>query len=218
MKRTYEQSLTFFKRETNKRGLGRELYKTPINIIHKIVESIITERPELKNRVWIDPCAGDGRWGDVIKDYGIICKSFDIEPLNDKVEKQNFYDYGGDNDIFIIGNPPFSELSKFIDKALSITDCCYFLGGSQIITGKLSSQVSLLHRFEGFEGNQKDKRSKIIFEDTNGKSIPIWCCGALFDTYLHQSYTRYNELKENCFATSVKCYCQDDGNTIVIHK
>ena len=35
MKRTHEQSLTFFKRETNTRGFGRELYKTPTDVIHK---------------------------------------------------------------------------------------------------------------------------------------------------------------------------------------
>lgn len=37
MKRTYEQSIKFFTRKTNTRGFGRKLYKTPDNIIKKIV-------------------------------------------------------------------------------------------------------------------------------------------------------------------------------------
>lgn len=216
MKRTYEQSLSFFKRKTDERGFGRELYQTPINVIEKIVSNIIKNKPELKNKLWIDPCAADGRWEKIIKQFGIKCKSFDIEPLNDTVEKQNFYNYVPDEDVFIIGNPPFSELQKFVDKALSITDSCYFLGGSQIITGKLSNKVSLLHRFEGVEGNQKDKRSKINFIDTNGKNVYVWCCGALFNRELNNNFIRYKELKENCFRTSVQCYCEIDERVILL--
>jgi hypothetical protein len=218
MKRTYEQSLTFFKRETNSRGFGRELYKTPLDTIHKIVSSLLQYKPELKNKLWIDPCAGDGRWEQVIKQYGIDCKSFDIEPLNDTVLKQDFYDYNTLEDVFIIGNPPFSELTKFVEKSLSIADTCYFLGGSQIITGKLSCKTELIHRFEGYEGNQKDKRSKLIFEDTNNKDVIIWCCGALFNNDNHPSCIRYDSFKDNCFRTSVKCYCEIDKRIYNIFK
>lgn len=61
MKRTYEQSLTFFNhRNTDKRGEGREWYKTDEKDIHLIVESILKHCPDLKYKLWIDPCAGDG--------------------------------------------------------------------------------------------------------------------------------------------------------------
>lgn len=218
MKRTYEQSLTFFKRETDTRGFGRELYKTPTDVIHKIVQSILKIKPELKNKLWIDPCAGDGRWQEVIEQYGIKCQSFDLKPLNDKVIRQDFYEYNTLEDVFIIGNPPFSELTKFVDKALSIADSCYFLGGSQIITGKLSHKTKFIHRFEGYEGNQKDRRSKLIFEDTNNKNVIIWCCGALFDNEAHTSCIRHESLRDNCFRTSVKCFCENDKRIITINK
>lgn len=217
MKRTYEQSLTFFKtRKTSERGCGRELYQTPNDMIEKIVDNIILKRPELKNKLWVDPCAGDGRWQTIIESKGIKCKSFDIEPLNSKIEKQNFYDYNPAEDVFIIGNPPFSELTKFVDKALSVAESCYFLGGSQIITGKLSNKVSLLHRFEGAEGNQKDKRSKIGFIDTNGEKVYVWCCGAIFDNNQHNNFIRYKEYQENCFRTSVQCFCDSLDKRIEI--
>ena len=85
-KRTYEQSLSFFQiRNTDNRGHNRELYKTPVHVIEKIVDDIIERRPDIKTKLWTDPCAADGRWEEVIKSRGIRCKSFDIEPLNESV-------------------------------------------------------------------------------------------------------------------------------------
>jgi hypothetical protein len=215
-KRTYEQSLSFFQtRNTDKRGSDRELYRTPISVIEKIVDDIIERRPELTLKLWIDPCAADGRWANVIKARGIRCKSFDIEPLSDKVSQCNFYEMEKFNeDIFIIGNPPFSELRKFVNKALELTDECYFLGGSQLITGGLSDKVSLLHRFEGAEGNQKDHRSKITFIDTNDKPVIVWCCGAIFDKKEHEKFNRGKEMKDGYFRTSVQCFCQEDERVV----
>lgn len=215
-KRTYEQSLSFFQiRHTGTRGNNRELYKTPAGIIEKIVDNIIEKRPDLKSKLWIDPCAADGRWEEVIKSRGIRCKSFDIEPLVDNVEYCDFYEMEKfDEEIFIIGNPPFSELKKFVNKALELTNECYFLGGSQLITGGLSDKVSLLHRFEGSEGNQKDLRSKITFIDTNDKKVIVWCCGAIFDAGGHEKFNRGKELKDGYFRTSVQCFCQEDDRVV----
>lgn len=210
MKRTYEQSLTFFERKTDSRGYGRELYQTPEDIIVKIVESLLLEYPELKNKTWVDPCAGDGRWQKIIERYGINCISYDIEPLGDFVIKQDFYEYNTDEDVFIIGNPPFKQLSKFVDKALSITDCCYFLGGGRLITGKLADKVTLLHRFSGAEGNQKDNRSKLKFLDTLGENVLVWCCGALFNRQVNKSFDRDVKLSDGSFAVSVHCYVKED--------
>lgn len=210
-KRTYEQSLTFFKRDTSKRGDGRELYKTPYIIIERIVENLLSEYPELKNKFWIDPCAGDGRWEDVIKKYDIKCKSYDLTPLNNNVVQQDFLtsSFTEDN-LFFIGNPPFSLVKQFVKKSLEMADSCYFLGGSQVITGTLSNKVRLLHRFEGVEGNQKDLRSKISFVDTLDKEVYIWCCGALFDNTEHKTFNRSREYIPNYFATGVKCFCEPD--------
>lgn len=218
-KRTPEQSKSFFKRFTKNRGEGRELYQTPYEMIDAIVSNLLVEKPFLKNMIWVDPCAGDGRWAEVIKNYGIDCISFDIKPLNDKVFQGDFFTtpYRQNEKYFFIGNPPFSMVKQFVNKALSITNYCYFLGGSQLLTGTLSSKVCLLHRFEGYEGNQKDKRSKAIYTDTNGKNILIWSCGALFtNNDLLVKMEQSDTFTDNSFRVSIKNYCKADGRVQII--
>lgn len=215
MKRTYEQSVTFFKRDTKKRGEGRELYKTNPDDVEKIVNALLTWHPRLHERLWLDPCAGNGVWGKVIEKHGVTCLSFDIEPKSSSVCKQDFFEFDAfRNDLFIIGNPPFSMVGKFVEKALTLVPECYFLGGSQLLTGRLSTKVCELHRFLGREGNQKDKRSKLIFEDTLGKKVPVWCCGALFDRNEHEKFSRTGDGVS--FATSVKSVCIEDERVTVL--
>lgn len=221
-KRTYEQALSFFRtRKTKERGLGRELYITRHSDIEKIIRSLLKERPHLKERIWVDPCAGDGRWLDVARGLGVKNTiSFDIEPLNDGVKEQDFFKLEKlPSNTFIIGNPPFSLAHKFIEKALELTDVCYFLGGSQRLTGNISSRCELLHRFEGYEGNQKDKRSKLTFGDTNNRDVIVWACGGLYtreDRF--ERFNRVKEMYENCFAVGVKTYCKIDERVIKIRK
>lgn len=218
MKRTPEQCKSFFQRNTDNRGFGRELYQTPYPIIEKIVSSIIEQRPSLKNKKWIDPCAGDGRWQEVIEKHGIVCESYDLEPLTENVRQQDFLtsSFTEDN-LFFIGNPPFSLLKQFVNKSLEMADSCYYLGGSQIITGTLSNKVDLLHRFEGCEGNQKDKRSKISFNDTLNQDVYVWCCGAIFDNVVHQPFERNNGYIENWFRTSIQTFCKEDERVFTIN-
>lgn len=218
MKRTPEQCKSFFQRNTDNRGFGRELYQTPFPIIEKIVSSIIEQRPSLKNKKWVDPCAGDGRWQEIAEKYGIDCESYDLEPLSNNVKQQNFLtSQFNENNLFFIGNPPFSLLKQFINKSLEIADSCYFLGGSQIITGTLSNRVDLLHRFEGCEGNQKDKRSKIGFTDTFGNDVYVWCCGAIFDKNEHPYFIRNDAYIETWFRTSIKSFCKEDERVIKLN-
>ena len=215
MKRTYEQSLTFFKHKTDSRGDGRELYKTPHRIIFRIVDNLLSECPELRQKHWIDPCAGDGRWENILRMFDINCESFDIKPLAPDVYTQDFLTSDFKGDCFFIGNPPFSMLKQFVDKALSMAESCYFLGGSQIITGTLSDKVALLHRFTGAEGKQSDERSKVLFEDSNGCQVPVWCCGALFENGKHTGFWRCNHLYGfDRFAVSPKVFCVDDERII----
>ena len=174
----------FLTHKTETRGEGRELYKTPPETIRKIVLDILEYDPSLKNKLWIDPCAADGIWEKSTKDLGIKWKSFDICPLDDIVIKQDFYEMLPQENIFIIGNPPFKQLKKFIKKSFELTDKCYFLGGSAGITGSLAPKVEILHRFENYDGKQKDKRSKLCFTTTNDEYFPIWCCGAIFNKNL----------------------------------
>ena len=192
----------FLKHKTETRGEGRELYKTPQETIIKIIEDLLVYDPSLKERLWIDPCAGDGIWEKTTKHLEIKWKSFDIHPLDkDTVEQKDFYAMEPFKEkIFIIGNPPFKQLKKFIKKSFELTDKCYFLGGSAGITGSLAPKVEMLHRFQDYDGKQKDKRSKLCFTTTNDEFFPIWCCGAIFNKELNNPKF---EDDENGFAVSI---------------
>ena len=221
MKRTPEQARSFFKiRHTGSRGEGRELYKTPSWLIKSIVDSLVEHRPELMERTWIDPCAGDGRWGDAVRSHGIQCLDYDLHPLKEGIIEQDFLssDFSGIGNAFFIGNPPFSLLKQFVEKSLEFSDCCYFLGGGRIITGSFGANVALLHRFEGAEGRQKDRRSKAWFLDTNGNEVIVWCCGALFERKTHEPFHIYTEMNGNSFSTGVHCFCEEDERVVAICK
>lgn len=168
---------------------------------------------------WIDPCAGDGRWGDVIRSRGIKCREYDLHPLRDGIAQQDFLESRFDEpNLFFIGNPPFSFLKQFVSKSLEFADSCYFLGGSRIIANSLGTKVALLHRFEGFEGNQKDRRSKAWFLDTNNENVIIWCAGALFDHETHNPFHISSEMTDKSFSAGVHCFCDEDGRVIALKK
>lgn len=213
MKRTYEQSLKFFQHSTENRGNGRELYKTPKEIIRSIVSDLLKYDKTLYDKIWIDPCSGDGVWGEVFDEFGLRNESYDIVPLTEKVKVMNFYNMTKRNeDIFIIGNPPFSEVKKFVNKASELCDRFYFLGGSMLLTGSLSDKVERLHRFTGVEGNQKDRRSKISFIDTNGNEVYVWCCGALFNNY--NSCKLKRDVNGFRVGASKYAFCEDNDRII----
>lgn len=214
----FKMSIQFFKRNTSKRGDGRELYYTPIQTIEKIIYNLVTNKPKLKNKLWIDPCAGDGRWGKVASNFGVVCESYDINPLSPNVKKLDFFKSNFDKDCFILGNPPFSQVKEFINKALSMVDTCYFLGGSGRLTGQLSEHIELLHRFEGYEGNQKDLRSKSIFIDTLGEEVLVWTVGGLFTHNIFNKFTKVKEKINGSFAVGIWSYCISDERVKIINK
>lgn len=217
MKRTKEQALSFFQtRKTETRGEDRELYKTPPDLIDKIIDSLLSKYPELKEKVWIDPCAADGIWLERAKLKGIkTCINYDLKPLKKGVKKQDFLTLKKVPDnCFIIGNPPYSMVKEFINKALELTDICYFLGGSMKLTGDLSRKCKMLHRFEGAEGNQKDFRSKATFKDTHDKNVIIWTCGTLCDNKEHSPFVRFKEQEDKTFRVGIYNYCKQDSRVV----
>ena len=114
--------------------------------------------------------------------------------------------------------PPFSLVGKFIERAFEFTDKCYFLGGSARLTGSISNKVSLLHRFEGYTGNQKDLRSKVIFEDTNGEDVSVWCCGALLDKNVNNKRFEIIKDRHSGFAVGAISSAIPDERVKVISK
>ena len=209
----------FFNYKTETRGCGRELYLTPLSTIAVTVKKLLELRPELKKKYWIDPCAYDGRWEKVFRAYGVKGESYDIKPCADNVKKQDFLcsttHFDKDN-LFFIGNPPFTKVKDFINKSLSLADSCFFLGGSAILSGTLSPKVDLLFRYEGAEGNHKDKRSKIAFLDSNEQKVCVWTCGAYCTKKEHTPFAREYNMQEGFFRVSVPLYCKENTRVITI--
>lgn len=207
----------YFNYKTKERGLNRQLYYTPHTIIYKIIDNLLLNFPYLREIKWIDPCAADGRWSDIAKKFNIEVLNFDIVPLRKDVIQKDFLndDYSEFKNYFFIGNPPYKLLEKFVNKALSLSNECYFLGSGNKICKKLSNNVKLLHRFEGYEGKQKDLRSKCIFKDTNNKEVMIWTCGALFDNNNNKNFITTNKLNNN-FAIGVYSFCEFDDRIKII--
>lgn len=190
-------------------------------MIVDIIKDLIEFKPELKQRLWIDPCAANGNWERAIRTFGIDCVSFDLEPLNESVIKRNFLTDENEllKDAFIIGNPPYSLVSEFINRSFEFSDCCYFLGGSSRLTGKISDRISLLHMFNNFEGNQKDRRSKIAFDDTLGKKVCVWTCGALIEK--EGKFNRFESFltrTNNSFRVGVQKYIKENDRIKVIER
>lgn len=79
-------------------------------------------------------------------------------------------------------------------------------------------EVVLFHRFEGYEENQKDMRSKALFLDTNDENVIIWCAGALFDRNLHKPFHISSEMTENSFAIGVHCFCEEDERIVALRR
>ncbi len=175
----------YFEHKTSTRGENRELYYTKKEDIRRIICDLLEKIPALRDYKWVDPCAGDGRWEEVAREFNVKIHSYDIEPQADFVEKLDFLgSYWNDKTpLFFIGNPPFSKLKDFMIHSLCYADFCYFLGSPQVMTNTLGPNVLILHRFEGYEGDQKDKRTKLIFTDTNGNDVKVWTAGALFGRY-----------------------------------
>lgn len=211
----------FSTRYTAERGENRELYFTPKPIIKAVVSNLLFDHPELYDKVWIDPCAGDNRWVEEISKHGIKAYGYDIVPLDPYVAKQDFFEFTTplrSDEVFFIGNPPFTLVKEFVWKALHLAQQSYFLGGSAVVCGTLSTRVATLHRFVGEEGNQKDKRSKIKFEDSNGNDVCVWCCGGLFEYPSHKNFELIDTLTDNSFAISAKKYCVADNRVVAIKR
>lgn len=208
----------YFNHKTKYRGLQRELYFTKQDIILKIVNSLLNNYPNLRNKTWIDPCAADGRWGNIIKqNFNINCESYDINPLSNNVKQLDFLNsnFNGEN-LFFIGNPPYSLTNKFVEKALLFSNYCYFLGTGMNMN-KLGNKILLLHRFEGFEGNQSDLRSKCKFITTNNEDLTVWTCGALFNSEINNNKFIVNKNKNgHNFAVGVYNFFDIDERVKII--
>ena len=108
---------------------NRELVFTTPDMIRTLLTALLNDFSYLKDMQWHDIAAADGRWEKILREeYGIKnCRSSDIFPLNDAVEKLDLFSIIPDPNIFYFGNLPFSKAKPIYYK---FRNCHrYFLGG-----------------------------------------------------------------------------------------
>ena len=106
-----------------KRGKS-DLYRTP----HKAIVPLVKTFSYLRNKKILDPCQGDCRIRQKLEtiDKSNTVTGFDLYPSDPNVQPVDFLKHYGRYD-YIIGNPPFSLKSDFIDHGLEISEYVIFL-------------------------------------------------------------------------------------------
>jgi hypothetical protein len=110
---------------------------------------------------FLEPSAGNGVFIDTLKEVGMSnIEAMDIDPDNDFITKQNFFQYkpSFDGNIVVMGNPPFGRCSslaiKFFNHAASFqnTEIIAFILPKTFrkysIQNKLNAQFNLIKDFD----------------------------------------------------------------------
>ena len=99
------------RKQGNRRKTGKEQYYTPSATASKIVERLLTQVPDVRDRTWIEPAGGTGTFIEAAKASGVSSiLSFDIEPHHPLVKRGNFLKQKLKvSDAVAIGNPPFGR-------------------------------------------------------------------------------------------------------------
>jgi hypothetical protein len=87
-----------------------DFYPTPHSILNLLICNL---NWPIGSPVW-EPCAGDGRVVDKMKDEGFKMFFGDIQT------GQDFFDYNKAEAPFLLTNPPFKKIRPFIDHAFKI--------------------------------------------------------------------------------------------------
>jgi len=117
----------------NTRVTGKEQYYTPRETADQVLDALLTLRPSLTQRPWLEPAGGTGCFIDALDARGLTdLLSFDIEPHHHKVMKGNFIDQSlSGSGYTAIGNPPFGRNNAlsvpFFNKCADVCDVICFI-------------------------------------------------------------------------------------------
>ena len=89
--------------------VANDFYPTP----YSIAELLIKDVESMGTNIW-EPCAGDGRLVNMMREKGMTVYSGDI------CFGQNFFEYKEAKAPVLVTNPPFKDIRKFIDHAFKI--------------------------------------------------------------------------------------------------
>jgi hypothetical protein len=136
------------------KGLMRntvDKFYTKMEVVELCLHAVATNISICSNDLIIEPSAGNGSFIAGIKSFGTMCSFYDLEPENNtEIIQQDYLQYEYDNiitnnNIHIIGNPPFGRQSslaiKFIKKS------CEFCNSISFILPKSFKKDSLKKTF-----------------------------------------------------------------------
>ncbi len=131
-------------------GLNRntiDKYYTKPDIVSFCINIIKNKIKINKNDIIIEPSAGNGAFINEIKDLSDNYYFYDIEPENNQIIKQDFLtlNINNNNNIHIIGNPPFGRQSSIAIKF--IKKCCSFASTISFILPKSFKKDSMKKHF-----------------------------------------------------------------------
>jgi hypothetical protein len=90
---------------------ANDFYPTPPLIIRAVIKNVVPFSKSIP--VW-EPCCGDGRFVDAIKQMGVNVIQGDV------VTGEDFFEITQAPAKFLITNPPFGKIRNFIDHAFTI--------------------------------------------------------------------------------------------------
>jgi predicted RNA methylase len=155
----------------NTRVTGKEQYYTPRTTADQVLDALLSLRPDLVNKSWLEPAGGTGCFVDALIERNISeILSFDIEPHHKWVKKGNFIEQTLTGAHYVaVGNPPFGRNNAlsvpFFNKCAEVCDViCFIVPRSWrkwSVTNRLSMNFNVIDDYD----------LDINYVDVNGMSI-----------------------------------------------
>lgn len=108
--------------------MGLDKFYTKKEIAKNCYDFLLSTLPNVVNKRFLEPSAGNGAFLDYLKDYIAL----DIKPEDGRITQQNFLEYStNENNLITIGNPPFGHRSilaiQFFNIASEFSDVIAFI-------------------------------------------------------------------------------------------
>lgn len=176
------------------------------NLCSMLFGVIIRENVNLSNLNLLEPSARSGIFLQSLREqfpFSKIIKGIDTHPNSSRIEKKDFIvdftPWGGwtSSNSMIVGNPPFSRLKEFCQKAQQLSDRIAF-----VIPYKYRYGLSTAFLDRDFELALIDKIPRTSFETLEGKKKEML---AYFVYYRRKVGYRRRKLRKNVVKDFDKC-------------
>ena len=190
----------------------KDQFFTPNDIVIKCWELFNNEvKINIDDYIFIEPSAGNGSFLEVLPSNTI---SLDIEPLLDKINKQDYLLWKPEDltkKYIVFGNPPFGlrghNALKFINHSYKFADYVAFILPQLF---ESDGKGSPRKRVDGYNLIYSHKLSSVIFYSPNKDEVKVNCIFQIWSKYdINNKYDI--KINDNI---EIKVYSLSDGGTI----